>query len=130
MYRILDAFHAALGVEGVIEGEAPGADLMSRAWAEARQIPFKPYPAEWERYRPTTPGRKNPAGAIRNRQMLREGKPEYVLAFHRRPEVSRGSADMMAIARASGLQTWWVPFELAPPWWWSAPSTGEERIHV
>lgn len=32
----------------VVEGEAPGADLLGKKWAEDRGIPVDPYPAKWD----------------------------------------------------------------------------------
>lgn len=127
MYAVLDAFHANNNVTMLIEGEQRGADLMARAWAESRGIPVDPYRAEWEKYRPK-PGvrRKNPAGAIRNREMARKGHPEYVLAFHVNPSLSKGSADMVSVAARLGIPYMWLPSEEYPmtnkP---ASPTTGQ-----
>ncbi len=80
----------------IIEGEAKGADTMAREWAEQRGVLFEPYPAEWIRF-----GRA--AGPIRNLRMLTQGKPDYVVAFHRNLEASRGTKHMVGIARKSGI---------------------------
>lgn len=63
----------------VIEGEAPGADTLARLWAEEKEAAGLPvglmkFPADW-----VTLGKA--AGAIRNAQMLEEGKPAVVIAF-------------------------------------------------
>jgi hypothetical protein len=107
LFRVLDRFHTKYHVDVLIEGEQRGADKMSRMWAESRHIPFLPFEADWERYR--VPGRHNPAGPIRNKQMLDEGKPEYVLAFHRKPWESKGTKHMVKIAREAGIPVAWVP---------------------
>lgn len=80
----------------VIEGECEGADLLSRREAELRGIPVLPFPAQWDKY-----GRA--AGPVRNRQMLEEGKPDLVVAFHSNLENSKGTADMVKQARKAGV---------------------------
>lgn len=84
------------GVEVVIEGEATGADLMGRTAAAQLGIPVQEFPADWRKH-----GRS--AGPIRNRQMLKEGRPTLVLAFHPFIENSKGTKDMVAVARAAGV---------------------------
>lgn len=84
----------------VIEGEARGADKLARL--AARQA--KPYlhverfPADWERY-----GRA--AGPIRNTQMLREGVPDRVVAFHTNLAESKGTRNMIEQAQRAGIPT-------------------------
>lgn len=80
----------------IIEGEAYGADKMARNWAIAHHISYVPYPAQWQKY-----GRA--AGPVRNKQMLDEGKPDLVLAFHHDIDKSKGTKDMVAIARKAGI---------------------------
>lgn len=70
--------------KAMIEGGANGADHFAKAWAEERGIPFRTFHANWRMY-----GRA--AGAIRNAQMLAEGKPDLVVAFPGGP----GTADMV-----------------------------------
>jgi len=82
----------------IIEGEAEGADLLARDVAEELRFPVEPYPAEWKRY-----GRA--AGPIRNRQMLDEGQPDLVLAFHANIAASTGTADMLGQAKKRGIPT-------------------------
>ena len=81
----------------IIEGEAPGADRLARRAAEELGLSFDSYPANWDRF-----GRG--AGRIRNRQMLRDGLPDLVLAFHSRLEDSKGTLNMVAIALQAGVQ--------------------------
>ncbi len=83
----------------VVEGEAHGADLMARSWAEARKIAVCPHPALWKTY-----GRR--AGPIRNREMLTH-HPELslVVAFYDRPSTeSKGTADMVRAARRARIE--------------------------
>jgi len=89
----LDDIHQNTPITLVIEGEARGADKAGRFWAESRNIPFAPYPANWEKY-----GRA--AGPIRNRQQFNEGKPDLVIAFHDNLAESKGTADMVRYAES------------------------------
>ena len=97
------------GVEIVIEGEngtvywagrekhvSKGADLMGRVAAERLGIPVLPFPALWIKHGLA-------AGPIRNRQMLTEGKPTLVLAFHDFLDKSKGTKDMVKIATQAGI---------------------------
>ena len=104
IFGVLDGIHSIFEVEVVIEGEARGADLIARAWAEDRRVPVQPYPAEWDKYRPEPgSGKKNPAGPIRNREMLTNGKPDMVVAFHPDLAQSRGTLDMVRVSRQAGV---------------------------
>jgi len=87
MCRVLDL----LKPDVVIEGEAPGADLLSRRWAESRGADVIAIPANWVRY-----GRA--AGPIRNGAMLTY-KPDHVHAF---PGGS-GTANMIEQAERAGV---------------------------
>ena len=53
----------------IIEGKAAGIDERANQFARNHDYAFKRYPAEWDKYQ--IPGRKNPAGMIRNVTMLR-----------------------------------------------------------
>jgi hypothetical protein len=79
----------------VIEGGAKGADTIAREWARERGLHVQEYLAEWAKY-----GKR--AGFLRNERMLREGKPDAVIAF---PGGS-GTAMMCEIARAAGVPVW------------------------
>lgn len=57
----------------------------------------KGFPADWKRY-------GKAAGPIRNQQMIDEGKPDLVLAFHENINESRGTKDMVARARGIGIK--------------------------
>ena len=61
------------GVE-IIAGKARGVDTVAVDWAVVNWLPFKEFPAQWDKY-----GKS--AGFIRNKQMLDEGKPDLVIAF-------------------------------------------------
>jgi hypothetical protein len=74
--------------EIVIEGEARGADTISREVAEAKGIKVEKYPADWDK-------NGKGAGPIRNLQMLVQGKPDIVLAFHSKLSESKGTLNMI-----------------------------------
>lgn len=96
------------GIEVLIEGEARGADKMSRQAALELGVPEEnilKFPADWNKY-----GRA--AGPIRNRQQFNEGKPTLVIAFHLNIAKSKGTADMMDVAVKAGVRTVLVDFEV------------------
>lgn len=53
----------------IIDGAANGIDTRVYEWACANGYATKRYPAEWDKYH--RPGKKNPAGMIRNVTMLK-----------------------------------------------------------
>lgn len=93
----LGAIHRKRGIEVVITGGALGADRLGERWAEANGIAWIQYPAQWELY-----GKS--AGPRRNELMLREGKPDGVVAF----PGGAGTAHMVRIAKAAGVKVWEV----------------------
>lgn len=82
----------------LIEGEARGADSLARLAAEKLGVPVQKFPAKWKQY-----GRA--AGYIRNKQMLDEGKPDMVIAFHNDIDTSKGTKMMVELARKAGVTT-------------------------
>lgn len=88
----------------LIHGCARGADTLSETALRViyhQKATVKPeilrFPAQWYKY-----GRA--AGPIRNQQMLDEGKPDLVLAFHSDLEHSKGTKDMVTRARKAGIE--------------------------
>ena len=81
----------------VIEGEARGADSVARNIALSLGLEVLRFPAQWN-----THGRA--AGPIRNIQMLKEGKPDLVLAFHDDIAESKGTKHMIQIAQKAGVE--------------------------
>lgn len=85
----------------VIHGAARGADTLGKFVAERIGLKVindgKGFPADWKRY-------GKGAGPIRNQQMLDDGKPDLVLAFHENINESVGTKDMVARARRIGLK--------------------------
>jgi len=80
----------------VIEGEARGADILAREVAAELGFKVERFPANWNEF-----GKR--AGPIRNNQMLKEGKPDFVLAFHGALQNSKGTKHMVSIARRHGV---------------------------
>lgn len=80
----------------IIEGEAKGADSIARDIAKMLGMTVIQFPADWTKY-------GKAAGPIRNRQMLKEGKPDRVIAFHSNISKSKGTADMVRVARQAGI---------------------------
>jgi hypothetical protein len=83
------------GFDTIIEGEARGADIISRMSGEDlgfkildRDSKTKGFPAEWNKFH-------RAAGPIRNSEMLKIGKPELVVAFHNSIETSKGTKNMI-----------------------------------
>jgi len=85
----------------IIHGAARGADTLAKFVAERIGLKVindgKGFPAKWKIY-----GRG--AGPIRNQQMIDEGKPDMVLAFHENINESRGTGDMVNRARGVGIK--------------------------
>ena len=84
----------------IIHGNAPGADTLGKQAALDLGIPEEnilSFPADWKTHGKT-------AGPIRNKQMLAEGKPDIVLAFH--DDIGRpncGTLDMIKQANKAGV---------------------------
>ena len=79
----------------IISGNARGADTLGEKLAKDMQWECEKYPADWKTY-----GRS--AGIIRNAQMLRDGKPNMVIAF--RGPNSRGTQNMIDQATKAGVK--------------------------
>lgn len=91
VFQILDKIHARRPITLLIEGGADGADRFAKDWAKSRGVEPRSCEANWERY-------GNHAGRVRNCQMLREEKPDLVVAFRG----NKGTRHMCAIAREAG----------------------------
>lgn len=88
-------------VTTIIHGAAPGADSLADRWAVENGVPVERYPADWKKY-----GKR--AGYIRNVQMLKEGKPDMVLAF----PGGKGTAMMIMLAKTAGVHITEVKIEV------------------
>ena len=89
-------------VTEVVCGDAKGVDTLGAAWAEAKGIPVRHFPADWRRL-----GRS--AGFQRNKQM--GDYAEAVVAVW--DGASNGTAHMIRYARARGLAVY--VFEVGGP---------------
>lgn len=83
----------------LIHGYAPGVDTLADDWGVSHWVKTRRYPADLEKY-----GRS--AGPIRNRQMVKEGRPHLVVAFHG----GQGTADMKNIAREHRIPILEIPY--------------------
>lgn len=77
----------------ICHGAAPGADALAETWCKFSHVPRVEYPADWGTH-------ANSAGPIRNREMLKGFFPALVVAC----PGGTGTADMVAISRAAGVQ--------------------------
>ena len=89
---VLSEIHRATPISAVIQGDASGADLLGRCWAEMYGVKCISVPADWNAH-----GRA--AGPIRNKRMLTDFKPDLVVAF----PGGRGTADMIRQAEAANV---------------------------
>ncbi len=80
----------------IISGEAEGADSLAKKVSSRLGLKYSGFPALWEKY-------GKAAGPLRNKQMLEEGKPELILAFHDDLDHSKGTKDMVERARKAGV---------------------------
>lgn len=85
------------GYDTIIEGEARGADSIARNEAEKAGMMVLKFPAQWDKYHKS-------AGPIRNKQMLDEGKPNLVVAFHSNIQNSKGTKNMIEQAKKAGVE--------------------------
>lgn len=81
-----------LPIDVVIHGNARGADRLGAQVALELGIKVISFPAKWNEY-----GRA--AGPIRNQQMLDEGNPDFIIAFHNDIRNSKGTKDMITRAQ-------------------------------
>ncbi len=92
----LNRIRSNYGISLVIEGGAAGADTLAREWATRNNVPCKTIFADWK-----TNGLS--AGPIRNREMLKDHSPDFVLTFpHAQLSGEGGTADMIAAAMEQG----------------------------
>lgn len=93
VYRELDQIHKRLRITTVIEGNAFGVDRMAGYWARRNKIDNLKFRADWEKY-------GKAAGPIRNGQMIKDGKPDRVIAF----PGGVGTSDMVRQAHAADIE--------------------------
>ena len=81
-----------------IHGGCKGADSITGHLATQLGLQVRVFKADWSKY-------GKAAGPIRNQQMLDEGKPNLVVAFHNALESSKDTLDMVSRARNAGITT-------------------------
>ena len=102
--KIVDRLALLPGVTAIVVGydpekdKPPGADRLAYQEAQKLGLTVEPHPAEWDKY--GKPGRKNPAGVIRNKEMA-EGGANLCIAFW--DGLSSGTLDMMNQAVKRGI---------------------------
>lgn len=79
-------------VDLVITGGAKGADTLAAEWAHAKGYPLRIFLPKWKTH-------GHAAGPIRNATMLKEGKPDLVIAF----PGGKGTQNMKKLAQAKGV---------------------------
>lgn len=84
-------------VKLVIHGGARGADQLAGKYAMLLGIPTAVYEANWTKH-----GRA--AGPIRNQSMLKFGKPDMVIAFHKNLNKSKGTKNMVGLAKKAKVK--------------------------
>lgn len=93
LFEEINSLHKKTPFTVLIEGDAYGADKMSEVWATINDVPVVKYPAKWWLH-------GNSAGYKRNMEMLRDGKPNLVVAF----PGGKGTQMMMRLARDRGIE--------------------------
>src|SRR6188508_2429115 len=96
IWAIYDVLHRLDRGSTIIHGAARGADTMAGTIAKKLGFTIISVPAQWEKH-----GRA--AGPIRNKKML-DLNPDLVLAFHKDIENSKGTKNMVEIARKKGVE--------------------------
>lgn len=94
-YELLNGELNEYRFKEIIHGAARGADTLAGKYAEQYGIDVRAFPALWDKH-----GRS--AGAIRNKQMLVEGKPDLVIAF--RGPNSKGTQNMIDQSKKAGVE--------------------------
>lgn len=94
IFETLSRLHTVAPFTLLIEGECPygGVDVMARDWANENKVPVMSFVAEF-----------GPDGHVlgpkRNAKMLKEGKPDIVVAF----PGNRGTNNMIKQATEAGI---------------------------
>jgi predicted Rossmann-fold nucleotide-binding protein len=95
----------ALGpIDCIIEGGATGADALANRWAKEHGVPCVTFGVD-----PLLDGPWPAAGPRRNARMLREGRPDLVVAM----PGDKGTADMVRRARRAGVKVVLIEIETA-----------------
>lgn len=85
----------------LVHGDARGLDTIAGRIGKTLDFIVRPYPADWNRF--SKAWHRNPAGPIRNKQMLDSEHPNVVYAWHDDLVHSRGTKDMVKQALKAGV---------------------------
>jgi hypothetical protein len=91
--EVLDGVHKERGIHSLVHGGASGADSLAGVWARSCGVLEIRRPADWRTY-----GKS--AGPRRNAEMLRDHKPDLVVAF----KGGNGTKNMVELARAANVE--------------------------
>lgn len=80
----------------IIHGNCRGADRIAKRLALKHGHSEIPFTAKWGKYGWA-------AGPIRNKQMLEDGEPDMVVAFHDNISMSKGTKNMIEETRKRGV---------------------------
>lgn len=92
LWNVLDGYGPPEIAE-IISGMAPGADTFAAEWATKFGFVLHKFPADWKTF-----GKS--AGMIRNKEMLKKGKPDVVIAF----PGGKGTAHMVSLAEKAKVK--------------------------
>lgn len=94
VFRVLSGYP----ITHIVHGGARGADTLADQYARKAGLPVAEYRAKWHTY-------GKAAGALRNAEMLADGRPHIVIAF----PGGTGTADMVRRAKRAGVPVVEVP---------------------
>lgn len=83
---------SSVSLEAIIQGGARGADQGAADWGKSEGVKVMEFKANWKKH-------GKAAGPIRNSKMIKEGKPDIVIAF----EGGKGTQNMISQAEAEGI---------------------------
>jgi hypothetical protein len=100
-YSLLEKFISKIEwkITEIVSGGAPGADTMAIMYAKENNIPYKLFPALWDKY-------KKAAGPMRNKQMAEYA--DALLCFW--DGVSPGTKNMIEMAKTYNLKYYIVKY--------------------
>ena len=95
---LIDSFVRSLPKDTtIIEGEAKGADSIARDCAIKYGLQVEKYPADWSMGKV--------GGVLRNKKMLLEGKPDYIVGYSKDIKTSKGTKNMLTQGIKAGVPT-------------------------
>ena len=92
--KLIEETLLKFSIDCIIQGGAKGADRIAAQFALVYNIKCLQFDANWKIGRA--------AGPIRNKQMLVEGKPDLVIAFHDDLANSKGTKNMIDYTKSIG----------------------------